>query len=80
MDSAKPLDPKQKEPILTSWLSPYGLKMIVDSSPKYKKAYKSYAFGLLKKLGGKWMYLLIAGVVIIVVILYFTGYLSFGGR
>lgn len=80
LDSAKPLDPKQKTPILTSWLSPYGLKMIVDSSPKYKKAYKSYAFGLLKKLGGKWMYLLIAGVVIIVLILYFTGYLSFGAR
>ena len=59
-------------------LSPFGLKMIVLGSEKYGNAYKSYAFGLLHKVAAKWLYVLIAGVVVLVLVLYFTGTISFG--
>jgi hypothetical protein len=65
---------------IEEWLSPHGLKMIVDSSPKYKKAYGSFAFGLIHKIKAKWMYVLIAGIVIFVIILYLTGAVNFGGK
>jgi hypothetical protein len=49
--------------------------MIVDSSSKYRKAYKSYAFGLKQKLMSNWVLLLILGIVGFVLFLYFTGYI-----
>ena len=58
---------------LENRLTPFGLKMITDSSDKYRKAYKSYAFGLLKKLGGKWKYIAVGGIVGVFVLLYLTG-------
>ena len=60
---------------LVDKISPFILKMIVDSSSKYRKAYKSYAFGLKQKLMSNWVLLLILGVIGIVMLLYFTGYI-----
>ena len=57
-------------------VSPFVVKMIVDSSDKYKKAYKSYAFGLIKKLAAKWIYIVIGIVAAIVIILFVTGNLG----
>lgn len=59
-------------------LSPFGLKMITQGSEKYGKAYKSYAFGLIHKIAAKWLYVVIIGVVVFVVVLYFTGNLPIG--
>jgi hypothetical protein len=70
---------KQGDPILVEWVSPLVLKMITENS-KYKMAYKSYAFGLIHKIAAKWLYVLIAGVVVFVLILYFSGTISFQGR
>ena len=63
---------------LTEMLSPFVMKMITDSAVKYRRAYKSYSFGLKLKLGGKWIYILAIGIVAIVVILYLTGNLPTG--
>lgn len=73
---------KNDEPTIAieEWLSPHGLKMIVDSSPKYRKAFKSYAFGVIKKIASKWVYIAIIGVVVVLVVLYFAGALPTGGR
>lgn len=60
---------------LVDKISPFILKMIVDSSSKYRKAYKSYAFGLKQKLMSNWVLLLILGIVGLVMFLYFTGYI-----
>lgn len=65
-------------PDLTEMVSPFILKMVVDSSVKYRSAYKSYAFGLKQKIMGKWVYIMIAVVAGIVVLLYLTGNLPTG--
>jgi len=70
---------KQGDPLLVEWVSPLVLKMITENS-KYKKAYKSYAFGLIHKIASKWLYLVIVAVVAIVLVLYFTGTINFGTR
>lgn len=69
------MNPTKIEPKVNieEWLSPHGLKMIVDSSPKYKRAFKSYAFGLLHKIASKWVYVLVIGIAALIGILYFTG-------
>ena len=64
-----------REVEITEWVSPFVLKMLVESSNKYKKAYKSYAFGLVGQIQAKWLYFLILGVVGVVMLLYFTGYI-----
>ncbi len=64
-------------PDLTKLITPFGLKMIVDSADKYQKAYKSYAFGLVQKIKSKWLLLLVLGIVAVVVLLYLTGAISF---
>ena len=58
---------------LENRLTPFGLKMITDSSDKYRKAYKSYAFGLLKKISIKWVLIVVGVIGAIIAILYFTG-------
>jgi hypothetical protein len=58
-------------------LSPFGLKMTVLDADKYRKAYGSYSYGTFKKLKGKWLWVLIGGVIALVLILYFTGVISF---
>jgi len=68
---------KGKEVALDDWLSPHGFKMIVDSSPKYKKAFKSYAFGLIHKIKAKWVWVMVGGIVVLVIILYITGAIKF---
>ena len=72
----KPTEPTNI--VIEDWLTPHGLKMIVDSSPKYKKAYGSFAFGVIRKIASKWVYIVVIAVVAILVILYFTG--AIGGR
>jgi len=54
-------------------VSPFVLKMITDSSIKYQKAYRSYAFGLKQKLMGKWMWVLIGVIALVVVFMFLTG-------
>jgi len=68
---------EKMEVSLEDWLSPHGYKMIVDSSPKYKKAFKSYAFGLIHKIKAKWVWIMVGGIVVFVIILYITGTIKF---
>lgn len=65
-------------PDLTEMVSPFVLKMIVDGSAKYRKAYKSYAFGLKQKIMGKWVYIVVGLVAAVVIIMYLTGNLPTG--
>jgi hypothetical protein len=64
--------------ILENRMTPFALKMIVDSSSKYRRAYKSYAFGLIHKIGSKWLIITIAAVAGIIVLLMLTGNLNIG--
>ena len=56
-------------------LSPFGLKMIVESSNKYRKAFKSYAFGIAHMVQSKWVYILVGVIILVVLLMYFTGYI-----
>jgi hypothetical protein len=56
--------------------TPFGLKMIVDGSDKWRKAYKSYAFGVIKQLKAKWIWIAVAVVGGVIALLYFTGRLG----
>jgi len=67
--------PDEERTDLTDKISPFVLKMIVDASSKYRKAYKSYAFGLKQKLMSNWVILLLLGIVGVFMLLYLTGYI-----
>jgi len=58
-------------------LTPYTYGLILDASEKYRKAFKSYKFGLLQTVGRKWLWLAIGGIVLAIVILYLNGNLMF---
>lgn len=68
--------PEEERTALTDKVTPFILKMIVDASSKYRKAYKSYAFGLKGKLMAKWVWILMLGVVAVFFMLYFAGYIE----
>lgn len=58
---------------LTNRVSPFTLRIIADSSEKYRKAYKSYAFGITAKLAGKWVWFAVAAIVIVIVLMFASG-------
>ena len=58
-------------------VTPRSLKTICEASDKYRKAYRSYKFGIVQGIKAGWMYALIAAVIAIVLILFFTGGLNF---
>ena len=68
----RPLSWPVDEGNITNRVSPLILKMLATNY-KYNRAYKSYAFGLVGKLSGKWIYLIIGGIAAFVAVLYFTG-------
>lgn len=57
----------------TDGLSPLAYKIYMAGENLYRKAHGSFKFGFVGKVRGKWMYLLIGGVAVIVVIMYLTG-------
>jgi hypothetical protein len=61
---------------LVTKVTPFILKMIVDSSNKYRRAYKSYAFGIKQAIMSRWVVVLLLGIVGLVMLLYFTGYIQ----
>lgn len=73
------MNEKTKVIKLTDQVSPFVLKIITESSDKYRKAYKSYAFGLVSKLGGKWLWIILGVVAMIVVLLFISGNIPMGG-
>ena len=62
--------------LTTDGLSPLAYKIYMAGENLYKKSHGSFKFGFIKKLGGKWLWLLIGGVSIMVVLLYMTGNLG----
>lgn len=54
-------------------VSPFVLRQVTDASSKYRNAYKSYAFGPFQKMKMKWIWILVAAIVGILLLLYFTG-------
>ena len=54
-------------------VTPASLKTICDATEKYRKAYKSYKFGLVQGVKASWMYIMVGVVVGTVLLLYFTG-------
>lgn len=58
-------------------LTPFNYKLLMDAAEKYRKAYKSYKFGMLKAIGSRWVWFLVIGVVVLIVMLYLSGALTF---
>ena len=59
-------------------VTPQSLKTICDASEKYRKAYKSYPFGIIKTVKSSWFFIMAGVIAMIVILLYFTG--NLGGR
>lgn len=60
-------------------VSPMALKTIAEAAVKYRRAYKSYRYGLpIKIKGGAWLVLPVLAVVGIIIALYFMG--AIGGH
>ena len=59
-------------------VTPQSLKTICDASEKYRKAYKSYPFGIIKGMKSSWFFIMAGVIAMIVILLYFTG--NIGGR
>ena len=57
-------------------VTPQSLKTICDASEKYRKAYKSYGFGLVKGVKSGWVMIMIAVVIGTFILLYATGNLG----
>lgn len=54
-------------------VSPFVLKQVTDASTKYRKAFKSYAFGVVKTIASRWVLIVIGVVVAVVLMLFLTG-------
>ena len=61
-------------------VSPFIFKTITDAAVKYRKAYSSYAFGIIGQIKTKWVWILVGSIIAIVAALYFLGFLNFGGH
>ena len=59
-------------------LSPQTYKTYMAGANLYRKAHGSFKFGFVQKVADKWLWLVIGGVVIMVLVLYFSGAISFG--
>ncbi len=69
MPQSRPIEDED----LTDMVSPFVLNMIIQVSEQYAKAYKSYAFGLRAQLASKWIWILMAVIMGIIIVLFFTG-------
>ena len=58
-----------------SRVTPQILKTITESA-KYRKAYGSYSFGVVGVVKSKWLFIVIAAAIGIVVVLYMMGFLG----
>ena len=67
---------EEAEDGLSRLLSPYVLKLITDNT-KYRSNYKSYAFGLVGRLRGKWIWIVFVVIIVAVILLYLSGNLNF---
>jgi hypothetical protein len=65
--------------LTTDGLSPLAYKIYMAGANLYKKSHGSFKFGLIQKLGGKWLWILIGVVGIVVVMLFLTGTINLGG-
>lgn len=59
-------------------VTPASLKTICEASDKYRKAYKSYKFGIVQGIKSSWLWIAIGAVIGIVLLLYFTGNIRMG--
>jgi hypothetical protein len=57
-------------------VTPESLKTICLASDKYRKAYKSYKFGIIQGVKSSWLLIAVGAVVGLVLLLYFTGYIQ----
>jgi len=62
----------------TDKVSPLAYKIYMAGANLYKKSHGSFKFGFVQKIASKWLWILIGGAVIVVLLLYFTGAISFG--
>ena len=68
----RPLSWPVDEGNITNRVSPLILKMLATNY-KYNRAYKSYAFGIVGKLSGKMIWIVVGAIAAVVIILYVTG-------
>jgi hypothetical protein len=54
-------------------VTPATLKTICDASEKYRRAYKSYKFGIVQGIKSKWVVIAVMAVIGFVLFLYITG-------
>ncbi len=64
--------------LTTDGLSPLAYKIFMAGENLYKKSHGSFKFGFVQKIAGKWLWFLIGGVIIFVIYLYFSGFITTG--
>lgn len=57
-------------------VTPASLKTICDASEKYRKAYKSYKFGIVQGIKSSWLIIVVGAIAGIVLLLYFAGFIQ----
>lgn len=64
--------------LTTDGLSPLAYQIYMAGERLYQKSHGSFKFGLVQKVAAKWLWLVIGGVIVMVLLLYFSGAVSFG--
>lgn len=59
-------------------VTPRTLKTICDASDKYRRNFKSYRFGMIKRVKPSWMLIVVVAVVVMFAFFFMTG--GLGGR
>jgi hypothetical protein len=65
--------------LTTDKMSPLTYQIYMAGTKLYKKSHGSFKFGFVQKLGGKWLWILIAVIGVVVALLFFTGTINLGG-
>ena len=64
--------------LTTDGLSPLTYQIYMAGQRLYRLSHGSFKFGFIQKVAGKWLWLVIGGVIALVLLLYFSGTITFG--
>jgi len=57
-------------------VTPDVLETIYKAGEKYRKTYGSYRFGIIQGIKSSWVFIMIAAIIGLVLLLYFSGYIQ----
>ena len=64
--------------LTTDRLSPLAYKLYMAGANLYQKSHGSFKFGFIQKVATKWLWIVVIAAVVMMLVLYFTGAISFG--